>query len=222
MFRAMVLKELRELSGIVICSVAAQVYLAIAAVHPDIFPFIRRYGSEVPFLSDEINGWLGCICVLTAIAMGARQTLGESIHGTYLFLYHRPASRRWLIGVKLLVGMSIYMLAGPISIVCYGLWAATPGTHPSPFEWWMTKNAWLTWLGISILYPGMFLTGIRPGRWVGTRPWPLVAAVILTLAAAAVPSGIFQMPWLSVALIIIIDIWLIGVILYVAQTSDYA
>jgi hypothetical protein len=221
MFKAMVVKELREISGIVLCAVAAQVHLAVAAVHPNIFPFIRQ-GSQMPFVSDEINGWLGFLCVATAIALGARQTFGESIHGTYPFLYHRPASRRWLIGVKLFVGMTIYLLTGMISIVAYGLWAATPGTHPSPFEWWMTQNAWLTWLGMSIFYPGVFLMGIRPGRWLGTRLWPLAAASILTFVAAAIPTAVFQLPWLGVCLILAIDVWLIVAIFYVARTRDYA
>jgi hypothetical protein len=213
-------KELREVGGIALCSLAAQIYLAVAAVHPDIFPFLRRYGTGLPFVYDGFVGWLGCICVITAVALGARQTLGESIHNTYPFLLHRPAGRRWLIGMKLFVGMMVYLICGPISILGYGIWAATPGTHPSPFDWSMTLPAWILWFGMMLLYLGTFLAGIRPGRWLGTRLWPLIASGLATFLAIwiAVEVHLF---W-GLALAFAIDIWLIGVILWIARTRDYS
>ena len=221
MFKAMVWKELREVGGIGLAALAAQIYLTIAAVHPDIFPFIYRGNAGMPFVNDSYIGWLGCICVVMAVALGARQTLGESIYGTYPLLFHRPAGRLWLISVKLLVGMAVYLVCGAVSIVAYGVWAATPGTHSSPFEWSMTQDAWMLWFGVTILYLGAFLTGIRPGRWLGTRLFPFAATIVLTFVAAAVPS-VHQLPWLGLCLILVINVWLIGVILFVARTRDYS
>lgn len=221
MFRVMAWKELREVGGIALVALAAQIYLAVATVHPNIFPFIRRYSTGMPFINDDYIGWLSCICVVTAVALGARQTLGESIHGTYPFLFHRPAGRRWLIGIKLFVGMTVYLVCGAVSIVAYGVWAATPGTQPSPFMWSMTSVAWELWLGFMTLYLGTFLTGIRPGRWLGTRLFPLAAAGVLMFSPGALPSH-DRMHWLQVCLLLAIDVWLIGVILYVARTRDYS
>jgi hypothetical protein len=215
-------KELREVGGIALAAIAAQVYLAVAATHPNVFPFMHRNSPIMPFINDEYMGWFGTLCFLTAVALGARQTFGESFSGTYPFLFHRPAGRRWLIGVKLLVGMTIYLICGAISILGYGLWAATPGTHASPFEWSMTADAWVLWLGMSILYLGSFLTGIRPGRWLGTRLWPFAGAITLTIAVAAMPTAGYQLRWLSAFLVWLVNVWLIGVILFVARTRDYA
>jgi hypothetical protein len=220
MFRAMAMKELREVAGIGLSASAAQAYLAVAAVHPDMFPFICRYGAGLPFVDDDFIAWFICICVVTAVALGARQTLGESIHGTYPLLFHRPATRRWLIGVKLLVGMAVYLTCGVISILGYGLWAATPGTHSSPFEWWMTLPAWTLWLGMTILYLGAFLCGIRPGRWLGTRLWPLAAAGLATFVAVWCFWEYQNV--LLWGLILVIDAWLIGAILFVGRTRDYS
>jgi hypothetical protein len=103
----------------------------------------------------------------------------------------------------------------------YGLWAATPGTHASPFEWSMTQPACVSWLAITILYLGAFLTGVRPGRWHASRLFPLIAAVIATLLTAMAAHAFNIAPWLG-ALTVIVDLWIIGVILYVAQTRDYS
>ena len=36
----------------------------------------------------------------------------ESIRGTWPFLLHRPATRRWVVAVKFLVGLSLYLVTG--------------------------------------------------------------------------------------------------------------
>jgi len=158
--------------------------------------------------------------VATAIAMGLRQTLGESIHGTYPLLFHRPAERRWLIGMKLLVGVAAYLATGVVSIVAYSLWAATPGTHASPFQWAMTVPAWILWFGIAILYLGAFLTGIRPGRWFGTRLLPLVAAGLATVATTSV-FFLYCQEWLILILILLVEVGTIAVIFFVVRMRDY-
>ena len=108
--------------------------------------------------------------------LGLRQTVGESIHGTWMFLLHRPVGWTRLIGVKLLVGVALYLVCGAAAILVYAWWAATPGTHASPFEWSMTVPTWKVWIVMPIVYlGGAFLSGMRPARWVGTRllaAWP--------------------------------------------------
>jgi hypothetical protein len=53
----------------------------------------------------------------------------------------------------------------------------------------MTTDCWKALGVISLLYFGAFLTGIRPGRWYGTRLFPLIAAGIVALFLEAFP------PW---------------------------
>ena len=222
MFRAMAWKELREIRGIAISGVAAYCYLAAAAVNPRLLPLGTWRGNMPPFVDDGFfGGWFVSISVVVAIALGLRQTLGESIAGTYPFLFHRPARRRWLVGMKLLVGMSAYLVCGPIAILAYGVWAATPGTHASPFEWSMTVPYWAIWLGMTLLYLGAFLTGLRPGRGYGSRLLPLAATspVIFIVVASALVGGHVLWPLL---LVFIAGAWMIAMISLVARARDYS
>ena len=222
MFRAMAWKELREIRGIAILSVAAYCYLAAAAVNPRLLLLGSRQGNMPSFVDDGFfGGWFVCICVVVTIALGLRQTLGESVAGTYPFLLHRPARRRWLIGMKLLVGMSAYLVCGPVAILAYGVWAATPGTHASPFEWSMTVPYWVIWFGMTLLYLGAFLSGLRPGRWYGSRLLPLAAtgpAVFFVTVAALVLGKVL---WPSL-LVLIWGLWMIAMIFFVARARDYS
>jgi len=219
----MVVKEWRETRGIALLGLAAYAYLLATIVYPRLpFGIGIRQNLVVPFVRDTFVGWFIFISVIMTVALGLRQTLGESIRGTYPFLLHRPASRRWLIGVKLLVGMGLYLVFGAAPIVAYGLWAATPGTHASPFEWSMTVPVWSFWFIVTLLYLGAFLTGIRPGRWYGSRLLPLVAAG-LAVGFAAGLSFSFSFSgaiWPSLV-IFVVDVWIIAMILFVARTRDY-
>jgi hypothetical protein len=98
----------------------------------------------------------------------------------------------------------------------YALWAASPGTHASPFAWSMTLPAWTAWLAISAVYLGAFLSGIRPANWLGTRLAPLAAALGLAVLCSALPVA-FAWP-----LLILLDALLIVLILYVARQRDFA
>jgi hypothetical protein len=102
------------------------------------------------------------------------------------------------------------------------MWAATPGTHASPFEWSMTMPVWGAWFGMLTIYLGAFLSGLRPGAWVGTRLAPLAAAAGVLAVSTA-------MWWLSGALavsvyivvLITADIALAVAILETADARDF-
>ena len=83
----------------------------------------------MPFVYDDFVGKFYLISVVFAIALGLRQTLGESIRGTYPFLLHRPADRRWLIGMKLSVGTAVYLICTAVPILVYGCLGRHAG-HP--------------------------------------------------------------------------------------------
>jgi hypothetical protein len=219
MFRALAVKELRETRGIALLALAACGYLAAMTIDPR-FPMGRGWWQDaIPFVDDRFFGWCGWISAALATALGLRQTLGESIRGTWPFLLHRPASRRWLIGVKLLVGAVVYLVCAVVPIVVVSLWAARPGAHASPFRWWMTLPSWEMWLTVPVLYLGAFLTGIRPGRWVGSRLLPLVAAGLVAIFTVAQISSEESSWWLLVPLVA--DALMIAGIFFIAHTRDF-
>ena len=219
-------EEFREIRGIVLLAVVAYGLLVAAAVDPSSAwnPLRLFYstggGMNVPFVTGDFVTKLCMIATIFAIALGLRQSLGESVAGTYPFLLHRPADRRGLIGVKLLMGMAAYLICTAAPIVAYGLWAATPGTHASPFEWSMSMPAWIGWLVISVLYLGAFYTVIRPGRWYRSRILPMVAAAVAAASAAGFHAGLNSILW-PCLIVLVVDVWLIATILFTLRTRDY-
>jgi hypothetical protein len=175
--------------------------------------------ESVPFVDGYFLQGFCRFSMPLAVAFGLWQTLAESIHGTYPFLFHRPVRRGWLIGVKLLVGMAMCLGCGAAPILVYGLWAATPGSHASPFEWSMTLPCWMIWLDMTLLYLGAFLTGLRPGRWYRSRLLPLVAAAAVVMLAESgfIPEA-SPWPWV---IVLAADGWMAAMILFVARTRDY-
>ena len=219
MFRAMAIKELRETRGIILLALAAYGYAVVTQIIPRL-PFGNWREITMPFVEDTFIPWLWLISIPMTIALGLRQTLGESIPGTYPFLFHRPAGRRWLIGMKLLVGIGVYLTCASIPILVLGLLAATPGTYAGPFAWSMTVPCWIVWFGMTLLYLGAFLTGIRPGRWFGTRILPMAAAALAMGIGIAIHFDLEEPMW-SVLLFLAADVWFIAMILFVVRTRDY-
>ncbi len=233
MVRAMVLKELREVRGIAVLALLLYAFLLTYAIAPtlwwDYVPFLAQTSWEgsfsnemLPFIQDRFTSDLAYASAALAIALGLWQSAGETKRGTFAFLLHRPVTRRQIIGVKLSVGVMLYLLCTAIPLLAYCLWAATPGTHAGPFEWSMSWPAWTRWWATTLVYAGAFLTGIRPARWYGTRLLPLIAA----LAGFAMSTGIaLEYPqttlWFCLA-ILAADIWLISAILFVSHTRDFS
>ncbi len=204
-------KELRETAWI--AAAALVVYACFAASDA----FMSR-DEEIPFVTDSFLTSFLMVSVCFAVALGFRQSLVESGQGTYPFLLQRPVSRKRLIGAKLLVGAGLYLGCAALPILVYACWAAKPGTHASPFHWSMTLDAWKAWLLIGTLYLGAFLSGIRPGRWIGTRLMPLMAALGLTSVIALPPSRLIAaLPAMALVMVLMV----VG-IFYVAETRDYS
>jgi hypothetical protein len=119
--------------------------------------------------------------------------------------------------MKILVGAALYLCCSAIAILAHGLWAATPGTHASPFYWSMTGPTWEVCLSMVILYLGAFLSGIHPGRWRGTRLLPLIASGALVLFIAWIPWS-----WpCGLAATLLASLVLIWTVFFVAEARDY-
>ena len=220
MLARLALKEIRETAWIAGLALAANLFFVVVFTGvglPEEMWGERYLYPRLPF-PDGANVSFIVIAMCLAALLGLRQSLGEAVFGTYQFLLNRPASRNRLIGMKLLVGLGWCLGISALPILLYAWWAATPGTHASPFEWSMTSTVWRGWLGATVLYLGTFLAGLRPGRWVGTRLLPMVAGL------GAALFGLIPLWWWSVELptVLIVNVLLVVVILYVARTRDYS
>ena len=122
-----------------------------------------------------------------------------------------------MLGLKLLVGAIMLLACSALPILIYACWAATPGTHASPFEWSMTGQFWRIPLVMTIVYLGSFLSGIRPARWVGTRLVPLASAVFLASVLMALPC--WWVWWLL--LVVVVDGLLVVSVMLALQTRDF-
>jgi hypothetical protein len=212
-------KELRESAGILILGMLA--LFSVATAQMGIRPMARflavRDSGQIPFLSDGFLFQFGVAACGLAMALGFRHSLGDFLGDAHAFLLHRPVRRRTIYATKLAVGLITYLLVTAAAILAYGAWAAWPGTHASPFQWSMTIPVWTLWLGMSAVYLGAFLSGIRPAAWIGTRLAPLAAAAGLAfLAALPIPV------WIVWPALITCDAVLVISILHVAATRDFA
>ena len=187
MYRALALKELRELwwaGAIAMAILAHHVFDAIGLSFDleTLRVYVMHDRRHIPFLSSDTRGMVVLTAAALALALGFWQTLGESVRGTWPFLLHRPMARRSMVLTKLATGMGLLLVSTGVPIVFYAMWAATPGTHASPFEWWMTVETWRGWFLSTAVYLAAFLCGIREARWYGSRLWPLVPVLLLALA----------------------------------------
>jgi hypothetical protein len=217
MLRALATKELRETLWIVALALVFHLNFVSGAMGVHLLPWSTSRSDSIPFVDDGLTFGFSLVAALLAVGLGFRQSVGESAFGTDQFLLHRPLSRSWMIGIKLVIGAAMLLLSSAVPILVYGWWAATPGKHASPFDWSMTFPFWRTSVVITIVYFGSFLCGMRPGRWVGSRLWPLAAAGALAMLIGLVP---WVSDWLF-ATVAAVDLLLVALVLFVAHTRDF-
>ena len=229
MIRALAVKELRETAWISILAAGWLFVVVLDAMRMPLLPLVVRQWTfmanetlvQIPFVGGQIANGIGLGMALFAIALGIRQSAAEMWAGTYPLTLHLPMQRRRLFGVKIAVGIALVWGLGAAALGTLCLWAATPGTHASPFEWGMTTAAWEVWFAMPILYLGAFATGLLPARWFGTRLFPLATAGVTTLALLSAAAG--DLPPLAfvavVALAIVVFRFVIGHLIAVRDFS---
>ncbi len=219
--RALVLKELREVFGIAAIALGCYLALAVNAMGARVFDWVPGMPAgthEVPFVGSGFTTFFTFISVVFAAALGFRQSAWESARGTFLFLLHRPLRREAVFLVKLAMGIGVLLVCASLPIIAYGMWAAVPGHHASPFEWSMTASTWRLTFLLPLLYLGAFLSGLRPARWFGTRLLPLVAAILFLVL-------LYVMPWwwtVGLPLALLLYGLLAANVCFVGQVRDYA
>ncbi len=209
--RPIAIKELRETVGL--AAIASLVAFYFVTEHMvGVFPWSTQNDGAFPFVSDTTPGFLFMVAFILAAALGLRQSAWELHAGTYLFLLHRPIERHQVMAIKIVVGLIVYGVSMAVPVLLYAFWAATPGTHASPFFWSMTVPVWQSLLTGVLLYLGSFLSGLGQGRWYVSRLLPLVAMApvtfvlilldarwpIVCLGALVVISGL---TWLAIMLV---------------------
>ena len=226
MIRALAIKELRETAWIGALALVINVLMVTGVPGLVDLPSISSLSFQsfslsaeppVPFVNDGIYSKLFVVGLALAIGLGFRQSIAEFARATYLFLLHRPRHRTAIFGTKLIVGATLVLVACLLPLAIYTWWAATPGTHPSPFFWSLTVSHWWMTVCLPVAYFGAFLSGLRPGRWFGTRLWPLAAS----LAALALLLGIVEettvpmvVPMLLLMASVFLLVWLIRHVSY--------
>jgi hypothetical protein len=216
MFRALISKELRENTWIALVALLVYACAALTAMGASLSPWTVRGVYEIPFVGGDFTRLFLYIAITLATVLGFRQTLAESIQDTWLFILHRPVQRHTILASKLLVGLILYLACGAVPILVYASWAATPGTHPSPFEWSMTLTAWTHLACVTLLYFGAFLSGLRPARWKASRLFPLLTAGVFAFLIELVPWW-----WiLGSAALVVTCAWFVVSILYMGESCD--
>src|SRR5437879_2705085 len=178
--KTLALKELREVVGIASVALAGYLALVVNLMGSRLFDWMPGMPSgmeEVPFVSGDFTQFFTLVTVVFAAALGFRQSAWESARGTFLFLLHRPVSRRAIFLTKLAMGTCVLLLGASLPILLYAWWVSVPSHRPSPFFWSMTGPAWRLAFLIPLLYLGAFLSGMRPARWFGTRLLPFAASI---------------------------------------------
>ena len=212
MFRALFVKELREVWWLGLLPLAAMVYAMGAEMEFGYIHSLGRYGFKryaepnvlhpMPFSTQDFAVatllWGG----LLAAVLGLWQIFRESHAHTWHFLLHRPISRELILGAKIASGAAVYGLAIVLPMLALIGWAAIPGTHASPVSWSLTFPTLLAaTVGTGLYLPALY-AGLRRGSLTGTRFWPLLgAAVILGIGTASL-MGIFPG-----ALLVILLVW---------------
>jgi hypothetical protein len=220
MQRALLIKEFRELAlwGLLALVGLSLAFISCAGTNP--FTLQPNWSGEIPFIGPSAKWLLQWIGLLAAVVFGFRQTLGETLLGTWPLLLHRTVDRRRIIALKLLVGTAVLLVATLLPFLGFAIWAAIPGTHASPFRWDFTGPTWIAWTGLPMAYFAAFLCGLRDARWLGSRLLPLAAAVAIFFAIPSLhlifPAG-EQLLALLVA-----DAVFLAAIFQVTSVQDFA
>jgi len=221
MRKALAIKELRESAAIIALAALAMLWLLGNQLGWRFTPFsvVSTVDNQVPFRDTRFPEFLMFIGGALAIGLGLKQSVWENNGDKYYYLLHRPIARQAVFLTKIAIGLAslLILTVGPVLI--YANWAAIPGNHATPFFWGMTADAWRTCWALPSIYLGALLSGLRPGRWFGTRLLPLLGTGILVMVAIGFWLGIHWV--LGLAGLVVLDLVLLRLIMATAEQRDY-
>jgi ABC-type transport system involved in multi-copper enzyme maturation permease subunit len=219
MIKALAIKELRESWGLAVLAALAMTWAVLSGMGRNPLQMLIHTNfntHHLAFIGDGFYEWSWIFLGVLAVLLGFKQSAWEVHHSTFYFLFHRPISRRQVLAVKLGIGVLLISVILVVAILVYGAWANVPGNLSAPFDWSMTWDCWLLLAILPLVYFAAFLSGIRPGRWFGTRLAPLAAMAAILSIVVNVPFW-----WLRWPVVIISYAALLSSIDYFTQTRDY-
>lgn len=240
MYRTLALKELRQLwwtsaialivmSGCVLYQMGLGFCLTCGGLYwKQSVDAVPPYLHPLPFFNKDLMLQLSLVGTGLAIILAAWQTWGESLQRTWNFLLHRPLKRNTIIRVKLAVGLTLLLAGTGLPLLVYAIWAAIPGRHANPFQWWMTLLMLRVWFATTMIYLGVFLCGIREARWCASRFWPMLPAGVilyvqyLAAISASTGQGSRVLLLISDSLVIASVLTLLAAIPYATRDRDFA
>lgn len=219
MYRALILKELRDLRGVLAVAAFVGTLITATLAGIPIIPLMlsgQQGATMVRFTSTDEELWITLLAAGTALAFGYWQSIVEIQRGTALYLFHRPLSRRAIVLTKLGVGLTLQALVVAVPILVLGMLAGWPGFWPAPFAWSMTWNCWAYGSWTILVYLGASASGWMDARWFGMRLVPLAAVAPTFMIPVATSLNVW---WLLAA--IPFAGLLLATTLHAAETRDY-
>jgi ABC-type transport system involved in multi-copper enzyme maturation permease subunit len=219
MIKALAIKELRESWGLAVLAALAMAWAVLSGMgrNPLQMLISTNFNTHhLAFIGDGFYEWSCIFLGVLAVLLGFKQSAWEVHHSTFYFLFHRPISRRQVLAVKLGIGVLLIGAILSAAILVYGAWANVPGHLSAPFDWSMTWDSWQLLAVLPLVYFAAFLSGIRPGKWFGTRLVPLASVILVVAIAASVPFW-----WLRWPVLILNYALVLTSIDYFTQTRDY-
>lgn len=219
----LIVKEVRATAAISMAALLVFGSIVASKMKLPVFSMFEaaNYHVEFPFVSDGFVGAFAVCGVMLAIALGFVQTLSEGWNGAWLFLLHRPVSRRTVMVSKLITGWGLMLVLTAWPIVVYGWWSSLPGKVAAPFDWSMTASTWRLWWWLPLFYLGAFSCGLRPANWWGSRLVPLAAILGAMVARDFLLTRLWPW-WLEASLASLMMAAVVTVILTVGRERDYS
>jgi hypothetical protein len=224
MLKSLVWKEFRELLPISVLALVAQ-FLLIGSVVANL-GIHNQYRTEPRSDAEATWSLLYMVALIYPVAVGLWQISRENFYSNFQFLLHRPVSRNWLIGIKLLCGGFACLLVIGIPLTCFGRWLDSQLFHYQ--KAWATCTALQLCSGMGLLYVGAFLSALRPARWYGSMFFPLIAGLgifILIQMLASSSTRLGNSTWLwyvALAFGPSVVICCLPAIMSVANQRDYS
>ena len=214
MFRAIVRKELRQLSIVLAASAAATIIAACI--------YAAAFQGGIPFLNPHPVQYYAMAVGLVAVGIGLTQAY-EFEQRSSLFLLHLPIQRRDLVLSKIKIGIGCLLIICTVPILFVAILCSFQ-LVAAPFFWSMTGDVWLLIATATVIYLGAFLSGIRPAKWYGTRLLPIAGAAALAISIHLVQLVHIAPHWwiFGLALLVGIDWLLMETIAFIADSRDYA
>ena len=220
---ALVLKEFRLTAGLALLSSLAYVVVVARLTGIKGFGFVGDWvkpATSIPFVDNAFGEPFIVAGTILAVWLAVWQSVAESHGEAWLFMLHRPVSRRAIVLSKLLIGLLIVTGCTAFPIVVYAAWASRPGSVAAPFEWGMTELAWRDWAALTPIYLGTMLTMLRPARWLGTRLLPVVA-VFGWLVSRGLLGTWWWPVWWELLAVLAIDLCLASILFLVVREREY-